>query len=384
MASMDQTESKGLGMKITGIKVYPISIPFKKPFVVWRGVVENKDHVLVEVETDEGIIGVGEASPFLYYASETQEDVISTVDNYIKPMVLGLDPFDLESIDARFHAEIDGHHFSKAAIEMALWDIIGKRLEVPVYKLLGGKYRSSVPVVAILKSGEPQEMANEAEAWLTAGFRQLKVKIGFGLESDVACVEAVRSAVGGSATIRVDAEENYDLKTSIQVARRLEVLGIELISQPISRDNLNDMVLFRKAIDIPVLVDESIDSPEDVLTAVQLGTGDLINIKVVKSGGILNARRMAAIARAGGKRCLLGSMLEMGPGTLFAGHLAVATSNVDYASEIVGPLLLSDDILKHPVVYKDGALEVPDYPGLGFELDRDKMAKYSNGSVSTD
>lgn len=369
-------------MKITGVKVHPVSIPFKRPFVVWRGVAETKDHVIVEVETDEGIVGVGEASPFLYYASETQEDVISTIRTYITPTVLGQDPFDLESIDRRFQTEIDGHQFSKAAIEMALWDIIGKSLGVPVYKLLGGKYRPSVPVVAILKSGEPPQMASEAETWVAAGFRQLKIKIGFGPAKDAACVDAVRRAVGESITIRVDAEENYDLKTSIQVARQLERVGIELISQPISRYNYRDMVLLRQAIDIPLLVDESISSPEDVLMAVQLGTGDLVNIKVVKAGGILNARRMAAIARAGGKSCLLGSMLEMGPGTLFAGHFAVATSNVEYASEIVGPLLLSDDILVDPVTYKDGALQVPDSPGLGFELDRAKMTKYSRGSVS--
>ena len=369
-------------MKITAVKAHPVSIPFKRPFVVWRGVADTKDHVIVEVETDEGIVGVGEASPFLYYASETQEDVISTVLTYISPIVLGLNPFDLESIDARFHREIDGHPLSKAAIEMALWDIIGKCLGVPVYSLLGGKYRASVPVVAILKSGEPPQMASEAETWVAAGFRQLKVKIGFGPAKDVACVEAVRRAVGESVTIRVDAEENYDLKTSIRVARLLGRFGIELISQPISRYNHHDMVLLREAIDIPLLVDESISSPEDVLTAVELGTGDLVNIKVVKAGGILNARRMAAIAQAGGKSCLLGSMLEMGPGTLFAGHLAVATSNVEYASEIVGPLLLGDDLLTNPVTYKDGALQVPDSPGLGFELDPDKMAKYSRGSVS--
>lgn len=363
-------------MKITSITAVPVSIPFKKPFVVWRGVAKTKDHVIVLVETDEGITGVGEASPFLYYAPETQQDVISTIDNYIKPLVLGLDPFDLESIDELFHTTIDGHHFSKSAVEMALWDIIGKSLGVPVYKLLGGKFRQGVPLVGILKSGEPDAMARETEEWLARGFRQLKVKIGFGLEKDVATVAAVRKAAGDGVTIRVDAEENYDLKSAIAVARRLESLDIELLSQPIRRENYHDMALLRQAIDIPLLVDESIITPEDVLLAVRLGTGDLVNIKVVKSGGILNSRRMAAIARAGGKDCLVGSMLEMGPGTLFAGHFAVATANVSYACELIGPLLLADDVLADPVSVRDGVLQIPDAPGLGITLDPEKMKRY--------
>ncbi len=364
-------------MRITDIKAWPVSIPFKKPFVVWRGVATTKDHVIVQVETDEGITGIGEASPFLYYAPETQEDVLSTVENYILPAVQGLDPFNLEAIDHLFHTVISGHHFSKAAVEMALWDIMGKSLGVPVYRLLGGKARESVPLVAILKGSDPVELAQEVEEWLSSGFRNLKVKIGFGVRQDVAAVEAVRRAAGNDVTIRVDAEENYDLKSAVQVARHLERLEIELISQPLPRTNYHDMALLRQAIDIPLLLDESIETPEDVMLAVQLQTGDLVNIKVVKSGGMLASKRMAAIARAAGKDCLVGSMLEMGPGTLFAAHFAISTANVTYPNEIVGPLLLADDVLKAPVTVRDGALHLPDVPGLGIELDTGKMKQYS-------
>jgi muconate cycloisomerase len=364
-------------MRITGIRAIPVSIPFRRPFVVWRGEAKTKDHVIVRVATDQGITGIGEASPFLYYAPETQEDVISTVENYIQPLVLGLDPFDLESMDDLLHTSIDGHHFSKSAVEMALWDIIGKSLGVPVYKLLGGKCRDSVPVVAILKSGNLDDLARETEEWLRKGFRQLKVKIGFGVDRDVATVSAVRKAAGDNVTIRVDAEENYDLKTAITVARRLEELNIELLSQPIPRHNYHDMAVLRRSINVPLLLDESILSPEDVLLGTRLETGDLVNIKVVKSGGILNSKRMAAIAKAAGKACLVGSMLEMGPGTLFAGHFAVSSSNITYASELIGPLLLADDILAQPVVFQNGALQIPDSPGLGIELDEDKLEKYT-------
>jgi muconate cycloisomerase len=320
---------------------------------------------------------MGEASPFLYYAPETQEDVVSTIRNYMSPLLMGMDPFEMEKIDDLFHKTIDGHHFSKSAVEMALWDIMGKALGVPLYTLLGGKFREGVPLVAILQSEDTDEIVREAEDWVSRGFQQIKVKVGFGPDKDVAKVEAVRRAVGDGIAIRVDAEESYDLKVALAVARRLEDLDIELFSQPIPRHNYHDMGVLRRSVGIPLLLDESITTPEDVLLATRLETGDLVNIKVVKSGGILNSKRMAAIAKAAGKDCLVGSMLEMGPGTIFAGHFAISTGNVTYASEIVGPLLLSDDILADPVVVENGRLRVPDSPGLGIQLDSAKMRKYS-------
>jgi muconate cycloisomerase len=353
-----------------------VNIPFRKPFEVWRGVAKTKNHVIVEVETDDGITGIGEASPFLYYAPETQEDVIATLIYYMPELIVGRDPFELEALCEVLHQTIDGHHFSKAAVEMALWDIIGKKLGVPVYQLLGGKCRHTVPVVAILMGNVPDDLAREAQEWVDKGFSKLKVKIGYGPAKDVAKVRAVRQAVGDDISIRVDAEEAYDLKGALTVAGRLQEFDIELLSQPISRYNYHDMAILRQSIDIPLLVDESIVTPEDVMLAVRLGTGDLVNIKVVKSGGIVNAKRMAAVAKAASKDCLVGSMLEMGPGTLFAAHFAVSTSNVAYANEIVGPLMLEDDILKQPLDFQNGELTLPDSPGLGIELDRSKLDKY--------
>ena len=369
-------------MKITRIEAIPVNVPFKRPFVVWRGKVETKDHVIALVETDEGVTGLGEASPFLYYAPETQHDVVSTLENYFPALLIGEDPFDLERLGAMLDQNVDGHHFSKAAIEMALWDIIGQKLGQPLYRLLGGQCRPSVPVAVVLHSGEPAEMAREACEWVASGFKHLKIKIGFEINLDVARVEAVRQAVGEGISIRVDAEESYDLKGALGAARRLEKVGLELFSQPIPRHNHDDMAILRRLIDIPLLLDESIITPQDVLTAVKLGTGDLINIKVVKSGGILNAKRMAAIARAADKACLVGSMLEMGPGTVFAGHFALSTANTTYPCELFGPLLLADDVIKEPVVYADGALHLPDAPGLGVELDWEKVKRYSPRPVS--
>ncbi|MDE0170077.1 MAG: hypothetical protein OXS29_11240 [bacterium] len=367
-------------MKITSVDVWPVSIPFVKPFEVWRGVARTKDHVIVEVHTDEGISGIGEASPFLYYAAETQEDVVATLTNHLAPMVRGLDPFDTERLNRLFDTVVDGHHFSKAAIEMALWDIIGKALGVPVYRLLGGSVRDAVEVIALLDNGRPAAMAAQAADRVEAGYRHLKVKIGFDPATDVAMVAAVVGAVGRSASVRVDAEESYDLKTSLRIARRLEELEVELLSQPISRHHHRQMARLRETISIPLLVDESIEIPADVMLAADLGTGDLVNIKVVKCGGILKAKRMAAIAEGAGMDCLVGSMIEMGPGTACGAHVAISTPNVTYASELVGPQLIDGDVLVDPIEIHQGRVRLPDRPGLGVELDRERLARYATAA----
>lgn len=364
-------------MKITSVDVWPVSIPFVKPFEVWRGVARTKDHVIVEVHTDEGLSGIGEASPFLYYAPETQEDVVATVTNHLGPMVRGLDPFDIEKLNMVFDTVVDGHHFSKAAIEMALWDIAGKALGVPVYRLLGGQVRDAVEVIALLDNGPPEAMAAQATDRVEAGYRHLKVKIGFDPAADVAMVAAVVEAVSGSASVRVDAEESYDLKTSLRIARRLEELDVELLSQPISRHHHRQMARLREMISIPLLVDESIGIPADVMLAAALGTGDLVNIKVTKCGGILKAKRMAAIAEGAGMDCVVGSMIEMGPGTACGAHVAVSTPNVTYAAELVGPQLIADDLLVEPLEIRQGTIRLPDRPGLGVELDRERLARFA-------
>lgn len=367
-------------MRITSVDVWPISIPLVKPFEVWRGVARTMDHVIVEVHTDEGITGIGEASPFLYYAPETQKDVVATVTDHLGPMVRGLDPFEIEKLNMMFDTVVDGHQFSKAAIEMALWDIMGKALGVPVYRLLGGKVRDAVEVIALVDNGPPPVMAAQAVERVEAGFRCLKVKIGFDPATDVAMVEAVVDAVRGSAAVRVDAEESYDLKTSLRIAHRLEEMEVELLSQPISRYHYRQMARLRETISIPLLVDESIEIPADVMLAAELGTGDLVNIKVVKSGGILKAKRMAAIAEGAGMGCLIGSMIEMGPGTASGAHVAVSTPNVTYASELVGPQLIADDVLVDPIEIRQGTIRLPDRPGLGVELDRERLARYATAA----
>ncbi len=352
-------------MRVTRVEAFPVAARFRQPFTVWRGTVDSLGHVFVLVHTDDGRVGLGEAAPFLYYAPETPEDVLATIQTYLAPMLEGFDPFNLEQLAERFEHELDGHEFSKCAVEMALWDLVGQKLGVPLYQLLGGRVREAVEIVALLHPAAPEETAREARERVAQGFRTLKLKLGFGEEEDVARVIRVREAVGPDIAIRVDPEESYSLKTTLRVARALEPCRLELISQPVPRTSWEEMRLLREQLSVPLLADECIVTPQDVLRCVRMGAADAINIKVLKSGGLVQARRMAAIAQAAGLPCLLGSMLELGPGTAFAAHLAVASSAIAWPCELAGPLLFADDGLEAPLRVDQGRLWPPEEPRLG-------------------
>lgn len=368
-------------MLVTGLEAIPVVARFRHPFAVWRGTVEAKVHVIVLVHTDDGRMGVGEAAPFLQYVAETPEDVLATLEQYLAPLLVGFDPFELEKLGGVFASALEGHNFSKCAVEMAMWDLVGQKLGVPLYQLLGGRVREALDIAVVLRTASPEDAVREAHERVAQGFRALKLKLGFGLDEDVERVRRVREAVGPAVAIRVDPEESYTLKSTRALARALEPQALELISQPVPRTAWEDMRLLRERLSVPLLADECIVTPEDVLHCVRTGAADAINIKVLKSGGLLNARRMAAIAQAAGLPCLLGSMLELGPGTAFAAHFGVSNPAVTWPCEIQGPILLEDDALESPLRIEQGRLWPPDGPGLGIRLALDGLWTEDRGGL---
>jgi o-succinylbenzoate synthase len=361
-------------MRISAVEVYRVAIPFRVPFVVWRGELPSKEHVLVKITTDTGIVGWGEAAPFHFYAPETAADVISLIENHLAGEVIGRDPLDVRAIYEGFGA-LDGHHFAKGAIEIALWDILGKAANLPLHRLLGGAVRDRVPVTTVLHVTEPSEMAVEAKTLAARGLPSLKLKIGFGADQDEAMVAAVRGAVGPDVRLRVDAEEHYSVKEALAIARRLERFDLELISQPVARTDWEGMAFLRTVFPMPLLADEGIHSPHDVLTCVKHQAADMVNIKVLKSGGLLPAMEMAAICRSAHLPVMLGSMIESGIGTLFAAHIAAVLPQV-FSTELCGPLLLTDDLLADPIRVENGSIALPDAPGLGSTVDEAKLERY--------
>ena len=358
-------------MRIAAVETFVAEIPFHRPFVVWRGTARAQRHVFVRIETDGGLVGWGEAPPFLYYAPETAADVHSLVTDVMAGELVGRDPRDVRALTAGFEV-IDGHLFAKAAVETALWDLLGQAAGLPLYRLLGGAVRPNVPVAAVLHTAAPAEMAAEATDWVGRGFRTLKIKIGFGADADEARVAAVREAVGREPAIRVDAEEHYVQKEALAIGHRLARYRIELLSQPVARTDWDGMRRLRDALPMPLLADEGIHAPADVVHCARTGAADMVNVKVLKSGGLLAAAEMAAIGRAHHLPVLIGSMIEAEIGTLLGAHLAIATPGV-FSTELCGPLLFADDLLDRPLEIRDGALWLDDSPGLGRAVARDRL-----------
>ncbi|MCC6943168.1 MAG: hypothetical protein IT335_01250 [Thermomicrobiales bacterium] len=364
-------------MHITAIDTYLLEVPFREPFVVWRGAIPAKQFVLVKITTDDGLEGWGEAAPFLFYAPETAQDVLSMIRDVMAADLIGRDPRDVRAIAGHF-SMLDGHEFAKAAVETALWDLTGKAHGLPVYRLFGGPVRESVPLLTVLHSGEPAEMAEEARSWIDRGVRHLKLKIGFGVDRDEAMAAAVREAVGPDIPIRADAEESYQRKEALQVGRRLAKYDLELISQPVARTDWEGMAFLRQQLETPVLADEGVHSPHDVMTCVRHEAADMVNIKVLKSGGALQSMAMAAICDANHLPIVIGSMIECGIGTLMGAHVAMDMPGV-FSTELCGPFLMIDHLLDTPLRIEEGHLWLNDAPGLGAAVDVDRIDRYLVG-----
>ncbi len=359
---------------ISSVDAILVEIPFRVPFVVWRGSISSKRHVLVRIETSDGSVGWGEAAPFLYYAPETAEDVAAFVANVMRGQLEGREFLDVRTVLKPF-AVLDGHEFAKAAVETALWDVFGKRHGLPVYRLLGGSAQATVPVLTVLHTDEPAAMAAEAEQLVASGLNRLKLKIGFGVDADEEMVARVRERVGSGVLLRADAEESYTTKEALKVGRRLERYDLELLSQPVARSDWEGMALLRRSLDVPILADEGIHSAHDVLTCVRSSAADMVNIKVLKSGGALESLAMGAIAAAAHLPVVIGSMIESGIGTLMGAHVAKAMPGV-FSTELCGSFLLTEDLLDQPLRFRDGNVLLSDAPGLGASIDESTLESF--------
>jgi muconate/chloromuconate cycloisomerase len=363
-------------MKVTHVEIIPVSIPMKKPFGISGGFIKNLDHIIVKLHTSNGLIGYGEGIPLPAYSEETQEEVYFAIKNFLANCVVNEEPMNIERIIAKMDKAVPGHNYAKAAIEFAIWDLIGKDLKMPVYKLIGGLYRDKVKLAWSIGYASVEEMVNEAVEKVKEGYRVIKVKIGRGEKIDLEVVKSVREAIGDSIPLRVDANQGYSLDVAFKILRKMEQYNLQLIEQPINKYDLEGMARLARALDTPILADESVFGPDEAMRVIKANAADIINIKIAKPGGIYNAKKVAAIAESAGIPCEVGSNFEFAIGTAAGVHLAVSTRNIVYECELIGPCYMVDDVSKEPYLPKNGYLELPKGNGLGIEVDEEKLEKY--------
>ncbi|RNC29860.1 MAG: L-Ala-D/L-Glu epimerase [Candidatus Dichloromethanomonas elyunquensis] len=355
--------SQSIIKKVTAI---PVCMPLKAPYVLANVIQHAAEYVVVLVETSQGVVGVGECAPFPGETEETQYDIVPSINNYFAKAVVGFDIFDLESIHHALDIALPGHVFAKGGIDIAIYDAIGKTLGLPVYKVIGGAFRTKIPILGGM--GVPEDgaaAAAAAEALAAQGFKTIKMKIGRGKEKDVETVSAVRSAVGKDIQIRVDANQAYTADQAIPILRALEKFELHLIEQPLPAWDWDGMARVAEALDTPIMVDEPISTPQDVLTAYEKKAGDIIKIKAMRCGGIYKARKVCAVAEACGLPVVLGSGHESSIGVAAEIHLAAATGCIPYAGEMNGNRRLKSDIVEYPVELTDGFATISNAPGLG-------------------
>ena len=384
-------------MQITEVRTHAVSLPIEPPpYPVERAGTKREwgktrltphrprpslEYVIVEIDTDTGITGVGEACTDIGFFGEPVEEVHSAIDLYLGPKLLGKDPFDREQL--LFEIDFPGNVCAKSGIDLALHDLLGKALGIPVCNLIGGSQRKQVLAVMEVAGGTPDGMAQTCSEWVQRGVRGFKPKIGAIPEQDAERLAAIRAAVGPEIMLRADANQGYSPKEAIRLCRLCERLdvGLELLEQPVPAWDLAGMAQVRAAVEVLIEADEAAYTPHDVVQIIRHQAADVINIKIAKAGGLYQAKKIAAVAEAGGLQCVIGTAYGLGVKIAAKLHLAAATRCLRDGVEFT-ELMLHDTLLAGPQAvdlaapFDDGYLQVPLGPGFGVTLDPQKIATH--------
>jgi len=366
-------------LRITGLAVDVVRWPLKMKRRHGVGDIEaSMPGAIVKVATNAGIVGWGEASPWSVFTG-TAEANASGIHHYLRPLLVGADPLRVSSLMRQIDKTLVGHTEGKAAIEMALLDIAGKRLGAPVAQLLGGYYRSHVPLSVSIANPDFAEDLAFAKRLVAQGVNIFKVKTGFSThQEDLRRLERLRSDLPASVDLRVDYNQGLDPWDAIRLLKDVEAFRPTFIEQPVKRDQRAAMAAITRAIDTPIMADESVFSPAEAIDMVRGEIADLVSIKIMKSGGIARAREIAAIAEAAGITAYGGTMFEGGLAIAAGLHMVAATPNIALGAEFyTSTWVMGVEILKTPIVIEKGSTRVPTGPGLGVEVDEDSVRRIS-------
>ena len=365
-------------MKISRIETIPVQVPINPERAIrgGRGGHTVSPFLLVRIHTDEGIVGLGEVSCTPIWSGEDQFTSAHFIEHILAPLLTGQDPTQIERLTASVNAAVANNPFTKAGIEMALWDILGKVAGLPLYRLLGGPVRDRVRTKFSVSGLAPDRAAGIAAWAVEQGFDTMKVKVGLDPVEDVARVAAVRQAVGPDVRLGVDANGGWSVRTAIQTIQQLYQYDIYFVEQPTPDKDVAWLADVRRQTHLPVMADEIVYTPQDAMAVARAHAADVLSLYVGK-GGIAAARKVAAVAEAAGLVCTVGSNLELGVGNAAMIHLAMSTSAIDaenFPCDILSPFFYETDLLQEPLPIRAGEAQPPTGPGLGVELDEEKVA----------
>jgi len=355
-------------MKIIAVNAIPIDLKLKEPFSIANETVDIGENVFLKFETDEDIIGWGCATPDSV-TSETKKTVVDCFNNVIKNILIGEDPLRINFINDIIEEKVKGNPSLKAGINLALYDILGKKAEIPLCKLLGG-YKDKIETSVTVGLNPVDTMIERAKSFVSQGFTCLKIKCGMDADQDIEVVLAIRNAVGPNIKIRMDANEGYTLEKALRVIETLEKLGadIEMLEQPTPAKYLYALKEVTAQCTVPIMADETALTLRDSLKLVKMEIADMINLKLMKIGGITNAIKANTYAEIAEIPVMAGCMNESMAAMAAGVHFACAFKNVQYA-DLDSALDFEQDIVKGGARYENGFVIPSDKPGLGIEVD---------------
>ncbi|MGD0073426.1 MAG: muconate cycloisomerase family protein [Candidatus Binataceae bacterium] len=367
-------------LKIRAVRADILDLPIRRPHTFASLTITKQSYLLVRLQTEEGIEGVGEGvtAGDPWWGGESVEGMKSMIDSYLAPLLIGEDATRFGLLRRKMNTVAAGNPSAKAALEMALLDAWAKALEVPLHELLGGIYRDSIPTTWALATADVAKDCEEAQRKReTHGITRFKVKIGAAEpERDVARIAETVRVLGPRASVRIDLNQAWDELTATRWLPELESRGLDLVEQPIQRWNLDGMARLAAMLRIPILADESLYTIQDALEIVRRAAADIFALKIPKSGGLFEVKKIAAIAEAAGLPCYGGSTLETSIGTAASIHLYCSIPNLTAGCELFGPLWLADDIVEESVAIRDGQVWLPQGRGIGVRLDEQKVRRY--------
>jgi L-alanine-DL-glutamate epimerase-like enolase superfamily enzyme len=364
-------------MPIVAVEAEPISGEIQPELAIISSLGQHLvgQYVLVRLTDDAGCVGLGEASVTSVWSGETQAGTIALIREVLAPLAIGSDPFDTEWISGRMERAAFGNSFAKSAVEMALLDLQGRILGVPVFKLLGGKDPGAegIRLKFVIGAVEPEVAAQRAKRMVERGWRAIKIKIGRHEHprADVDRLRAVRDAIGPNVWLSVDANGGYTVEQAVWAAGRLEKLEVALFEQPTRRGDHRAMASVRRRSGIPIMADESVFTPQDAWEVIRHQAADVLSLYPGKHGGIRATQQIAKLAEAAGIPCTIGSNLEREVATAAMAHVTVCTANIQcerFPGDLIGPLYYKQSLTREPLPYQADRLQVSAAPGLGVHL----------------
>ncbi len=367
-------------IRIEQVETFLVDLPTIRPHQLAMTTMKGQTLTIVRLHMSNGVVGLGEGTTIggLAYGAESPESMKLAIDAYLAPILLKANPNRIGETMALIGRSVQGNHFAKCAVETALIDAFGKRTGLSASDFFGGRQHDRLPVAWTLASGDTARDIAEAEEMLARRRHNIfKLKIGKGEpRGNIAHVAAIKRALGDRASVRVDVNQAWSEATASACLPLLKDAGVDLIEQPVALKNLRGLARLARETSVAIMADEALQGPETAFAAAQASAADVFALKILQSGGLFAAAKVAAIAEAAGIGLYGGTMLEGGISTVASAQLFSTFPRLEWGTELFGPLLLTEEILEEPLDYSEFSLAVPTGPGLGIALDENQINRF--------